>query len=70
MLKFKNYTNGRYYYVRYIKDMLDDYILCISRGGRHNRCMSNQVFRSLEEVQQKLFQIKKRRLANGYDLIS
>jgi hypothetical protein len=37
MLKFENPTNGRYYYLYIERDLLNDMVLTIIRGGSRSR---------------------------------
>ncbi len=69
MIKFENKTNGRFYYLYIERDILNDLVLRIVRGG-HRVSLSRTVsYVSPEAMFQKIQDIIKRRIKRGYTLV-
>jgi len=69
MIKFENRSNGRYYYLAVQRDMLNEYVLIIMRGGRAANIVRRMGFSSALVLQDRIDQLSKRRLQRGYSLI-
>jgi len=74
MLKYENPENGRYYYLAVYKDILDDYVLTVIRGG-HLRGVRSRVVRHFGyacrmALQKELDRLSKKRIARGYRLVN
>lgn len=69
MIKFENKENGRFYYLTLQKDILNDIVLTIIRGGNHISVRRTVRFNSLESITQEIQRLIKRRLARGYTLV-
>lgn len=71
MIKFENKNNGRYYYLIIEKDLFDDFILCVLRGGRnHRRIIRQFVHPDHEEINREIQRITRIRLKRGYTLVN
>ncbi len=71
MIKFENESNGRYYYIMIEKDLFDDHILCVLRGGRnHRRIVRQFVHADREEIYREIQRITKIRISRGYTLVN
>lgn len=71
MIKFENQSNGRYYYLSIEKDLFDDYVLCVLRGGRnHRRNVRQFINLDCKEIDKEIEKLSKRRLQRGYTLIT
>lgn len=68
MLKFENPTNGRYYYLDVQRDLLDDCVLVIFRGGHHHNRIDRIFLPSGDALRTTINRLSKRRLARGYIL--
>lgn len=69
MIKFENKDNGRFYYLSLQKDILNDLVLTIIRGGKHSRIVRNIGYSSLETITDEIHRLTKRRLKRGYTLV-
>lgn len=69
MLKFENHSNGRYYYILVKKDILNDWVLTIIRGGSHSRVVRHFGYNCMEAINVEIERLTKRRLKRGYTLI-
>lgn len=69
MIKFENKTNGRFYYLSIQKDLLNDIVLTIIRGGSNSRVVRNICYDSMESIMKELQRLMKRRLKRGYTLV-
>lgn len=69
MIKFENKVNGRFYYLQVKRDIFDDLVIHITRGGRHVSHVSLVFCDNDRSVRDKIRQITQRRLARGYTLI-
>lgn len=69
MLRFENSENGRYYYIQYYRDLLQQLTLSVIRGGKRNSLIQHIIFNDPEALAKKVNQLVKLRLKNGYKLI-
>jgi hypothetical protein len=69
MIKFENKTNGRFYYLSLQKDILNDLVLTIIRGGRNSQRVLNVNYNCLDAITNELQRLIKRRLKRGYTLV-
>lgn len=69
MLKFENHSNGRFYYLSLSRDLLQDHILSVIRGGPNKHVSAIIATGSAEALSQKIISITKRRLSRGYTLV-
>lgn len=70
MLKFENPSNGRYYYIYTERDLFNEMVLIVLRGGRNYRTIRRCWFSNGLAVRQEIERLTKRRLARGYVLIN
>ncbi len=70
MVKFENKSNGRFYYLLVHKDMLNEWVLTIIRGGIHSRCVRHFGYHCRIRIEKEIQRISKKRLKNGYTLMS
>lgn len=70
MIKFENQQNGRYYYLSVHKDLLNDWVLSVIRGGRHSRVVRHFGYGCRMALQKELDRLSKRRIKRGYTLVS
>lgn len=68
MLKFENPVNGRYYYLDVQRDLFDQCVLVIFRGGYHRTRIDRIFFADDCTLRTELLRRTKRRLARGYVL--
>lgn len=69
MIKFENKANARFFYLSVTRDMLNDTVLSVTRGGK-NITVSNVVATgSPEVINEKILQITRKRLSRGYTLV-
>ena len=61
-------TSSRYYEVRLVRDLLQDWVLIVARGGRANRlgALRTLFVSSEEEGMKKLATLEKVRTRRGY----
>ena len=69
MLKFKNATNGRFYYIIIQRDNTSPYAINIVYGGKHVSRNRKLVFNSNLALIQEIQRLTKRRIRRGYALI-
>ena len=69
MLKFENKSNGRYYYIYVQRDLFDDSVLCVLRGGKHSRIVRYVKHGCLSAIQNEIERLSKKRKQRGYELI-
>lgn len=69
MIKFENKTNGRFYYLSIQKDILNDLVLTIVRGGKHHSVIRNIGYHCMDAITNEIQRIIKRRLKRGYTLV-
>lgn len=73
MIKFENYTNGRYYYLIQGTDLLNDYTLTIIHGGNlfgKRRAVRVYGYRCESDLQKEIHRLCKKRVQRGYTLVS
>ncbi len=73
MLKFENQTNGRFYYISIVKDMLNDCVIRIVYGGHRHRRISRERHIACDSQRDLLSEIQRlslRRLSRGYSLVT
>lgn len=69
MIKFENKNNGRFYYLEVKKDLFDDLVIHITRGGR-NSSINHLIFcPDTHSCELQINRITKTRLRRGYTLI-
>ena len=68
MIKFENPTNGRYYYLQIDRDILNDLVLTIIRGGSrsNSRVVRHFGYKCPLTIQREIQRICKVRLRHGY----
>ena len=69
MIKLENKTNGRFYYLSLQRDLLDDLVLTITRGGARISLVRSKGFRDMALCTKEISRIIKRRLQRGYTLV-
>lgn len=69
MLKFENPSNGRYYYLETHRDLLNDLVLTITRGGAHSRIVRHFGYNCETTLIREIERIKRIRLKRGYELV-
>lgn len=70
MIKFENKENGRFYYIKIEKDLLNDLVLRINFGG-HNVTRSRVIMcDSAEILFDEIKRLYKKRLSRGYLLVN
>jgi hypothetical protein len=69
MLKFYNKNNQRYYFIAIEKDLFDDWILCVNRGGDRRHVVRRYGYSNLSSLNARLNDMIKKRLQRGYELI-
>lgn len=70
MLKFENKSNGRYYYITTERDIFNDLVLTVIRGGIHGRCVRHYGFNCQESIIREINRLTKLRIKRGYTLVS
>jgi hypothetical protein len=70
MIKFENQQNGRYYYMTVQKDMLDEMVLVVIRGGVRSRVIRRLRCGEGDTIRAEIEKITKKRLKRGYSLVS
>lgn len=69
MIKFENPSNGRFYYILVIKDMINDSVLRIIYGGRRVSRQRNISCGHQNLLRLEIEKISKKRLSRGYILV-
>jgi len=70
MIKFENPENGRYYYLVKEKDILNELVLTVIRGGRNVRVVRRMGFGCESLIQKEIERISKKRIKRGYILVT
>lgn len=70
MIKFENKMNGRFYYLKVERDLLNDWVLTIINGGHFSRRVSHFGFNNLDIINRHIERITKRRLKRGYEIVT
>lgn len=70
MIKFENKANGRFYYLVVQKDLFNDQVLRVIRGGRHHVVSRVVAIGDDKIIQKSIRNIQNVRLKRGYILIS
>jgi hypothetical protein len=70
MIKFENKENGRFYYMKIEKDLFNDIVVSIIRGGRH--CSVNRLIYCNDEISasREIRRLSRVRLQRGYTLVN
>jgi hypothetical protein len=68
MIKFER-DDGRFYYMSVEKDMFDDLVLLVVRGGSRNRVVHRSSVGHIETIMATIIQLSRRRLQRGYTLV-
>ncbi len=69
MIKFENYSNGRYFYIKIQKDLLNDTILTIFRGGRNHHIVRHYGYNCPRIIANAIRRLSRLRLRRGYTLV-
>lgn len=69
MIKFENVNTLRYFYLITHKDLFDQWVLTIIRGGRHHRVVRHFGFNCRTAIKKEIEKISKRRIQRGYTLV-
>lgn len=69
MIKYENRDNGRFYYLYISKDLLNDYVLNIVRGGRNVSVHRSRGFACPQTLNEEIRRICKIREKRGYRLV-
>lgn len=70
MIKFENKENGRFYYMRIEKDLFNDTVICVIRGGAHIS-VSRLIFCDGEMgARKEIDRLSRVRLQRGYTLVN
>ena len=70
MIKFENPTNGRYYYLVMQKDLLNDYVLVVYRGGNNGLAFNRTIaVGNAICLQTHIEKIRRIRLQRGYIVV-
>jgi hypothetical protein len=69
MIKFENKLNGRFYYIQIERDLFNDLMVNIIRGGVHVTVQRYIFCGDAGSVREKVRQITERRLRRGYTLV-
>ena len=70
MIKFENKENGRFYYLNVKKDLFDEWVLVVIRGGRYTSLVRTYGFNCLYSIQNEINRITHIRIKRGYTLVS
>ena len=70
MIKFENKENGRYYYLSINRDLLNEFVLTIARGGRNIHLVRHLGYACIGTIHKEIERLSKRRLKRGYTLVS
>jgi hypothetical protein len=70
MIRFENRENGRFYYMVVEQDITNKLILNIIRGGKRVRVITSILFESPFLLKIELDKRSKRRIRNGYSLVT
>jgi predicted DNA-binding WGR domain protein len=70
MLKFKNESNGRFYYLKVCTDMLNNEVLHINYGGYNTSRYRTLSFDDRISMREEIERITKKRLKHGYQLVT
>lgn len=68
MIKFENKSNGRFYYIEVKKDLFDELVIHITRGGRNHSVNYLIYCDNPCSCRSQIDRIKKIRLRRGYTL--
>ena len=69
MIKFENPTNGRFYYLDVQRDIFNDLVLTVIRGGRYTRVVKHFGYNDPLAIQRQVDKISRQRLKRGYHLV-
>lgn len=70
MIKFENKNNGRFYYLRVERDMLNERVLRIFFGGQDISRVRVISYDSPDKIEKEITRLTKKRLARGYELVT
>ena len=69
LVKFDNPDNGRFYYLCTHRDLFNDLVLTVIRGGKNgSRVERHYGFKDLLSIYAEIKRISKIRLSHGYEL--
>lgn len=70
MLKFENPNNGRYYYIFKERDLLNDLVLTVIRGGNNTHVRRSIGFDCELAIHKEICRLSKKRIKRGYILVT
>lgn len=70
MIKFENPSNGRFYYLKVQKDLINDLVLCVIYGGRNITRLRTIKCGTPDKLYAEIGRLHKKRIARGYLLIT
>ncbi len=70
MIKFENEKNGRFYYIDVDRDLFDELVIVVTRGGRFSSI--NKLIHCVDDVhcQAEINRLTRLRLQRGYTVVS
>lgn len=69
MIKLENKTNGRFYYLITQRDLFNDLVLTVVRGGRGRNVIRSYGYNCQSRIEKKIRELTRIRLRRGYSLI-
>lgn len=69
MIKFENPVNGRYYYMVVEKDMFNEMVLRVTRGGSSVRVSISIACSDEQSISNEIERLSKKRIKRGYILV-
>lgn len=70
MIKFENKENGRFYYLSTARDMLNDLVLTVIRGGANARVVRHFGYSCQDTLRKEIERISRIRIKRGYQIVS
>ena len=68
-ISFENKLNNRYYYIQIERDLLNNWLMVIHRGGDKKNVITKKGFECEILLNKEILSITKRRLQRGYSQI-
>lgn len=69
MIKFFNEINKRYYFISVQKDLFDDWVLLVYRGGGRNHLIRTYGYANRSLLDERLNEMINKRIKRGYKII-
>lgn len=69
LIKLENKTNGRFYYLLTQKDLFNELVLTVIRGGHGRSVVIRYGYNCKHRIEMEIIRLTKRRLRRGYCLI-